>query len=533
MKNQSVDIIISGCGPTGAMLANLLGNCGISVAIFDKEKDIYPLPRAAVIDDDIARIFQSAGFIEEILAVSIPSKGYKFLDQERNSMFGFKRKSGNTDNGYPNSLLIRQPAIEKILRQGLTRFPNVQLYTEHEVHDVTQDDDRVQVSVKDLKTNTSRTITGKYLLASEGGRSFVRKSLGIELIDYQFDCPWLIVDVIANENVYLPEINQQYCTPSRPATFLNFGHNRYRWEIMLKEDESVEYAMDDQTIRYLLSNWVDSSKVEIERKVVYNFHALIAKEWKKGRVLLLGDSAHQMPPFLGQGMASGIRDAHNVAWKLQMVLHGLADESILESYQKERYPHVENIVKQAIEFGKIIQISDQKIADFRDNLFKFLNNIPNISTALHEIERGKSPIGHGIHDSENNPLLGLLFIQPEVQTITHKMVRLDDLLDSQFALIGLNQDPQQMIHSSKKVIFEKLNVKYVNVMTEDAQVEQMTSDTLVIKDRQNLLTQWFEKNQIDFVLLRPDHYIYGMYRSDQIDDLIQSLQQHLFLIQNV
>ncbi|MED1792752.1 bifunctional 3-(3-hydroxy-phenyl)propionate/3-hydroxycinnamic acid hydroxylase [Brevibacillus nitrificans] len=521
-----VDVIISGCGPAGVIAANLLGMQGISTVVFDREKDIFPLPRAVVIDDDIARIIQSAGLIDKVLAVSPSSKGYKFLDQSGNPMFGFKRSGGYTKNGYTATLSIRQPEIEASLRQGLDRFPHVNLHTEHQVEGVVQDEKGVTVTVRDLQRNTLKEVEGKYLLAAEGARSIVRKQLGIELHDYQYDHLWLIVDVLAKEELDLPEMNLQYCNPDRPTTYIYHGKGQYRWEIMLKPGESAETVNREEVIKQLISPWVDPAKVEIERTAVYKFHALLAKEWRKGRVFLLGDTAHQMPPFLGQGLSSGMRDAHNLVWKLSMVLKGQADEKILDTYQTERYPHVAGIIEKAVKLGKIIQISDQKLADLRDELFRNLHDFPNVSEALHGLERSSFPIGKGVHDAKASVSTGMLFIQPQVEKKDGEMVLFDEVACSRFILLGIKRDPLAAAESVDCTELARLSVKSIMVVESDEAASgevKAHPETGVIVDREGKIAAWCHEHEVDYVLLRPDRYVFGACRAGELNALMISL----------
>lgn len=520
-----VDVIISGCGPTGVMAANLLGMQGITTVVFDKEKDVYPLPRAVVIDDDIARIIQSAGLIDKILAESPCSKGYKFLDQSGNSMFGFKRSTECTKNGFTATLSIRQPEFEASLREGLKRFENVALHTEHQVEGVAQGEDKVTVTVRDLQTNTLKEVEGKYLLAAEGARSIIRKQLGIELHDYQYDHPWMVVDVIASEELDLPELNLQYCNPSRPITYIYHGNRRYRWEIMLNPGETAESVHNEDAIKQLLSPWIEPNKAIIERSAVYTFHALMAKEWRAGRIFLAGDTAHQTPPFLGQGLSSGIRDAHNIAWKLSMVVKGQADESLLDSYQTERYPHVASIIEKAVRLGQLIQVRDQKLADLRDALFLNLNQIPNVAEALQSLERSSFPIGKGVHDREPSAATGSLFIQPQVMGADGKSILFDDVAGSRFVLLGLQRDPLASLDTADREKLKELNAQAIMVVApgEAGEASVDHSETLVITDQDGKIAEWCRRHEADYVWLRPDRYVFGVYRAEQVKELGKKL----------
>lgn len=489
------DVLISGAGPTGIMAANLLGKAGVSVAVFDKEADIYPLPRAAVIDDDIARIFQHAGLADVLSKVTSVSKGYRFLNQEHESMFGFVRNETPSMHGYPTSFCIRQPEVEKVLRNGLLPYENVTLFSSHEVVGVEQLENEVELTVLSKEENETKKFVGSYVIAADGARSFIRKSIGITFEDLKFDYPWLILDFEVTDDLELETLNTQYCIPSRPVTFLYLGKNLYRYEIMLKPDETPESLNSEEAVREILKEFVDPNKVFIERFVTYTFHALIASKWRENRIFLAGDAAHQMPPFLGQGLSSGIRDAANIAWKLEHVVKFGFNDKLLNSYQEERYPHVHNIMKQAIALGNIIQAPAGELADFRDAIFKYLNSIPNIHQALNNIERSKSPIGKGLHH-ENLAATETLACP---QFLVDGQLS-DELIKRQFTLfVHPTVDVNELTQA-----YAKFNI----VQLPDAPE----------------VTEWFANKNATIAVLRPDSYVYAYATNQTIDQVVADLE---------
>ena len=237
---------------------------------------------------------------------------------------------------------------------------------EHEVLGFEQHADHVAVAVRDLATGRSRVVRARYLLGADGARSLVRKQLGVGSEDLQLDQPWLVVDTVLTRPVDLPVLVQQICDPARPTTFVPMCGQRRRWEFMLLPGETAADLERPGRITELLAPWVEPGDVEIVRAVVYTFHAILAERWRDRRVFLLGDAAHQMPPFLGQGMCSGIRDAHNLIWKLALVARGLAPDALLDTYQEERAPHVRAIIETAVMLGGLLQTTDPEVAAARD-----------------------------------------------------------------------------------------------------------------------------------------------------------------------
>lgn len=489
------DVLISGAGPTGIMAANLLGKAGLSVAVFDKESDIYPLPRAAVIDDDIARIVQHAGLADELNKVTSVSKGYRFLNQENQVMFGFVRDETPSMHGYPTSFCIRQPEVEKVLRNGLQQYENVTLLSSHEVIGIEQLENEVELAVLSKEDNQTKKFVGNYVIAADGARSFIRKSLNIPFDDLKFDHPWLILDFEVTDDLELEKLNTQYCIPSRPVTFLYLGRNLYRYEIMLKPGETPESLQSEEAVKEILKEFIDPNKVIIERFVTYTFHALIASKWRENRIFLVGDAAHQMPPFLGQGLSSGIRDAANIAWKVEHAVKFGANEELLNSYQEERYLHVHNIMKQAIALGNIIQAPTEELADFRDSIFKYLNSIPNINQALNNIERSKSPIGKGLHH--------------ESLVATETLTCPQFLINGQLSDVLINRQFTLLVHPN-------VDVSKLTQVHAEYNIVQLPNNAEVV--------EWFSNKDATIAVVRPDSYVYAYATEQTIGKVILDLE---------
>lgn len=490
------DVLISGAGPAGIMAANLLGKAGMKVAIFDKRDTIFPLPRAAVIDDDIARIFQHAGLENPLKEITSVSKGYQFLNQADEVMFGFVRDHQPSVHGYATSFCIRQPEVEHILRQGVARYDNVELFMGHEVVRVEQNEEEATLTVKQNHSETLQTFKGQYVIAAEGARSTIRKQLNGTLENLNFDHPWLIVDFEVTGDTTLQKSNLQYCQPDRPVTFLYLGRNLYRFEIMLKPDEEIAHYESEENVLQLMSELMNVDGVKIERFVTYTFHALIAEKWQIGRTFLVGDTAHQMPPFLGQGLSSGIRDAANIAWKLIAVIQNGANESLLQTYHEERHPHVYKIMQQAIILGSIIQAPSKELATFRDNIFKYLNSVPNVKEALQNIERSKSPVGKGFHhESLQQPHC---LYAPQFSVGEN---RLDELINRQFSLV---------VHP--QVNRAELQRKYPTLQVISLEVTEP-------------VLQWFDEYNATIALVRPDAYVYAFATETTIEQIVEDVQK--------
>jgi 3-(3-hydroxy-phenyl)propionate hydroxylase len=328
-------VAIIGCGPVGALLANLLGLAGVETSVHEVSLDPYPLPRACHLDAEIMRIFQGAGLSEQIEHLVEPSRGMEFVGADGLRLFAYEDFERSPILGWCEDYVFQQPELDRVLREGLNRFPNVELNLGSEITDL-------------------GAVDAEFIVACDGASSATRRSLNIGLSDWGFDQYWLVVDLMFDDDPGLPSIIQQVCDPNRPATYVPSAHGHYRWEFRLLEGESHREFEEHQKVRELLRPWIPDDGGEIVRAAAYRFHAVVAERWRDGRVFLAGDSAHQMPPFIGQGMCSGIRDAANLAWKLKSVLKLGAPESLLDSYEVERRSHVESCIAMSIEAGQIV-----------------------------------------------------------------------------------------------------------------------------------------------------------------------------------
>jgi 3-(3-hydroxy-phenyl)propionate hydroxylase len=496
---QRYDVIISGYGPVGQVAANLLGKRGFRVAAFDVATSIYNLPRAAHFDAEVMRIFQSVGLAEAVLPACAEVKGMDFVTAKGEKLLGFRAPDRLTQHGWPAGYLFYQPDLEKALQAGVERFDNVDLFPGHEVLSIDARDDGVSVRVRELASGGERSVEAEWLWGCDGARSLTRKTLGIELEDLEFDQPWLVIDTMLKRDIELPDVALQICDPARPTTFVPSRGKHRRWEFMLMPGETPEKMEREEAVWRLLDPYVSRDDTEVIRAVVYSFHALIAAGYRSGRVFILGDAAHQMPPFLGQGMCAGIRDAANLVWKLDLVRRGLADDSLLDTYYTERAPHVRAIITRAVTAGRIIQTTDPVVAANRDRMF--------LAAPDKEVALGGS--AGGLESKMPSLEAGVLCAgAPAGQLVPQSIVdgvRTDDLLGDGFAVVSSDQS---LFTPGVRDAWAQLGAKFVQV------------------DPSSLLGGWLRENGATVV--RPDLYIYGTARtSEELVGLAESLRKRL------
>lgn len=367
MNSIECDVLIAGGGPTGVTLAILLAQQGVSVLVAEKEAAIYPLPRAAHLDHETMRILQAAGVADAVAATSRTTDRYDFLTADGQVLLRFEGTARTGPGGWPGANMIHQPSVEEALRARLAELPKARLESCWDVQSFAEGASGITATI--ATPQGEQQVRARYLVGADGARSPVRKASGIVFEDLHFEEPWLVVDALVDDPSRLPDVNLQICDPARPTTCVLMGQGRHRWEFMILPGETPEQVSSDAFVDKLLEPWNVKGAVRLERKAVYTFRARIAQQWRKGRVLLAGDAAHQTPPFAGQGMCSGLRDAMNLAWKLAAVVRG-APDSLLDTYKQEREPNLRATIDMAVMMGRTVCITSRWGAFVRNMKFK-------------------------------------------------------------------------------------------------------------------------------------------------------------------
>jgi 3-(3-hydroxy-phenyl)propionate hydroxylase len=355
MTLESVPVVIVGAGPTGITAATLLADYGISCLILDRWESVYPQPRAVHLDDEIHRLVARLGVADEFAAISRPALGLQLLDQAMRVLAQFDRDPAESIHGFPQANMFDQPELEALLRTNLEKRSGVELRGNAEVTDVTQHDpSRVRMTYTDRVSGDEHVVDAAYVLGCDGANSIVRRSIGAAMEDLKFEQRWLVADVVIEAELNQWDGVHQVCNPVRAATYMRIGPARYRWEFRLLANETADDYRTLAALRGLIEPWVNDipdDELELVRVTEYTFRAQIADRWRDRNVFLLGDAAHLTPPFIGQGMGAGLRDAMNLAWKLAGVINGDLVPSALDTYEQERKPHARTMIGLALGMG--------------------------------------------------------------------------------------------------------------------------------------------------------------------------------------
>ncbi len=495
---EMVDVLVVGMGPVGKMAALLLGRAGRSVLVTERKEKTYPLPRAVAHDAEIARLLQYAGLPPDAMpdAVEPYDDLYVWVNGDRQTLH-LVDWTGIDPSGWNNTYFYHQPALEEHLDELLHGQPTVQIERGVYTRIVQQDDDGVEVTLTREATGQQRRRRARYVLAADGAGSATRQGLGVDWHDLGYFYDWLVVDVLPAPGLELTTLALQICDPARPTTVVPGGPGRRRWEFMRLPGETVEELIDPERIWQLLAPFgVLPSNSTVDRGVVYTFNSGWATEWRRDRVFLLGDAAHQMPPFAGQGLAAGFRDCLNLTWKLGLVLDGVAHESLLHTYATERAAHVADVIDFSMSLGSIICILDPEKARARDE---------QMLAALaggHQPEPPPEPrLGPGLH---TGPTGGYLSWQGRVTTADRpEPTRYDDI----FGVATLVLSNTSLASELEAEALQRLARAGISVTTfgTDAPSAGVRSFT----DVEGTYARWLTGLDARAVLVRPDFSVYG------------------------
>lgn len=503
------DVAVVGYGPVGKALAILLGRRNWRVGVFEKWPTAYPLPRAVHFDHEVARILQRTGAMQEIEGRSEAADIYEWRNAAGETLLRLGRPDARlAASGWLDSTMFCQPELECVLDRLVRALPSVDLHLGHELVGLDDRGDAVDLELSAPGGENQRFIAS-YVVGCDGANSFVRAALALPVTDLGFHFDWLIVDVVPHQPRVWSPLNVQICDPVRPTTAVSGGPGRRRWEFMRLPHETIEDLNRVDTAWRLLAPWgVTPENATLERHAVYTFAARVVEEWRRGRVFVAGDAAHQMPPFAGQGMCSGIRDAANLAWKLDLVLAGQAPQRILDTYGRERAPHVRQAIDFSVGLGRVICVADADAAAQRDAAM-----IPAARDGQLTVPPPLPGLDTGIVRA-GDPHAGRLFVQGVVSH-GERRGRFDDVVGSGWVLLSPRGDPLARLDAELAAWFAAIGGIGVHV-----------GGGGPVTDVDGTYAEWFDRAGVEVALQRPDFYLFGTAATvGEVDNLVRDLHR--------
>jgi 3-(3-hydroxy-phenyl)propionate hydroxylase len=536
---STYDVIVVGLGPTGLTLAHLLGRRGMSALVLEREPEFYGHARAVYTDDEAMRVFQTAGVADEVHADMTVDTAVQWVRRDGEAMIQFLPKGRPL--GWPVVNFLYQPYLENKLEALLTRYPRIEVRRGREAVDFDQDATGVSV-VHAASTGTSygrsdsvvdpvtrETARAKYLVGADGGRSAVRLKLGIDMVGTSYPERWLVTDLAAKEGsdpfAHLPYFDF-VCDPDRPRVSCPLPGRHHRFEFALQEGDDQDLFESDQTVRRLISGYVNPDDVVVLRRLVYTFNAVVADRWRDRRVLLAGDAAHMTPQFTGQGMNGGVRDADNLAWKLAAVVRDGADPAVLDTYEAERKPHVKAMIDFSVFNRSLVSVKQPVMASARNAAIWAAQRTPGLGGWVRNMGMKPKPRyrkgGYLGMPRRRRGVEGTLAPQPQVRSLDGRPVRLDDALGIGWAVVGIGVDPREAL-GPDVAVWRRVEATFATLHGPGERRRGQLGDDprpaglVDVEDTAGALTRWLRRAGAttgSVLVLRPDKFVFGVSGGD-------------------
>jgi flavoprotein hydroxylase len=501
------DVLVVGAGPVGLASAVQLATRGWRVGVVERWPQAYPLPRAVVFDHEVARIL--ASLVDELPTLCEPAEDYVWRNGKGDLLLRLSFET-TSHSGWPVMSSFTQPRLEAALEARARALPGLDILRGWEAVDIDEDATSVRLTIAESAGDTPlmrdgvrrhRILQAAYLIGCDGANSFVRSRMGTSMTDLGFRYDWLVVDAIPHDRdrVWSPR-NLQVCDPARPSTVVSGGPGRRRWEFMRLPGEDLAELNRPETAWKFLEPWdLHPGNATLERHTVYTFQARWADAWRAGRLLLAGDAAHQMPPFAGQGMCSGIRDAANLTWKLDLVMSGRADADLLDTYTTERSQHLQYAIQMSMYLGRIICEPDPVAAEERDARLLAEQADPDAFLPQRSLTGGLLAC-----DATGAPVAPAGELGPQGRVRHRGRTGLfDQTVGTGFTLLA-TRDPREVLDEDALAWCEWIGIRLLRVT--DDQAAQGPADVI---DLDGTYLRYLARTGQQALLTRPDHYVFG------------------------
>jgi len=505
---ETYDVVIVGYGPVGQTLALALGRRGHRVAVLERHPELYGRARAGHIDGEIMRMFQGLGVAEDLEPLMSPVHSYEMVDADWRVLR--RIDAGAPSTGWQHDYLFYQPDLEDVLHKAVEELPSVQVHQAREVTAITQHADHVEVTARETPSGATETFWARYVVGADGARSFVRHAAGITSSDLGFPpTSYLVIDIKHRDpGVSIPRMGElrQVLDPARPRHASRWnGSEHSRTEFMILPGESLEeLESTDRCWELLEHHWgLARDSGELVRHAVHTFETTLADDWRRDRILLAGDAAHVMPPFLGQGLCSGLRDVANLDWRLDLVLRERAQDALLDDYQTERRPHAQRLIQASAQIAEQCTILDPEAARARN---------AELAAELQPHSFDRNLLAGTL--AAATPNAGELFIQGRVHH-GGRNARLDDLLGNGWRVLTRHPIPDELIDPPARAVLDALEVTVAHVTR--GRVPGALLDIDASYD------QWFTSTGNELAVERPDHYLFGAGQTTDLPALLADL----------
>ena len=495
------DVVVVGLGPVGATAAQLLAREGLKVLAVEQSLELYDRPRAIGIDHESLRTLQKICNADDLCRVLGPYRTSEYRTKAGEVLRRIIPEPEPYQLSWPPYNTFVQPELESLLRASFSQWKNLEVRIGCRCEKVEQDETVAVLTLRNSESSAEQVVCARYVIACDGASSPIREALGLKLEDLDFDEPWLIADVLVNDKARLPDVTVQYCDPDRPCTFIAGPRDLRRWEIMLLPGEVPSEMLKETAVWSLLSRWLKPEHGRIWRAASYQFHALVCERWHSGRIFVAGNSAHQTPPFMAQGLNQGLRDVANLCWKIAQCLRFGADTTLLQSYDDERRPNALAVIDLTKTFGKLICERDPSAAAARNERL-----LDEMRAGKGEIVRQNllPPLKDGFLQKDINGQhpagVGRVFPQPWIKT-NHGLRRMDDVLEGRFLMfVGPGWSPS----AADQGLAKRLGITFVSVKTSSS------PSVVSIDDEAGLISSWMQRNGAQSVLVRPDHIVFAI-----------------------
>jgi 2-polyprenyl-6-methoxyphenol hydroxylase-like FAD-dependent oxidoreductase len=482
------------------MLASLLGRQGHRVIVFDKHRGLYNLPRAACFDDEIMRTFQKLDLVEAVMPGVVVQIDYEWVNSAGETLLEMTYDNP-ARGGWAALYMMYQPHIETVLDRQCKSLPTVQIRQGLVVDGLQITDGELTVTARD-RDGVRHDVRARYLVGADGGASFVRPAVGIGFSDYRFQENWLVCDFRKRRELPSVPTFRQVCDPAQPVAIVRIGPEHHRFSFMLEPGETGPRATDKERVWQRVARYLTPDDAELVRVANYVFRSRIADRWRDGPVMLAGDAAHEMPPFLGQGMCSGMRDGHNLAWKLHLVLTGQAESSVLDTYQAEREPHVRFITEKAIELGRVQTLRDPEVARARDK---------RLLAQRHARQAPDKILLPGLTAglvATTTPNAGAVFPQGRVRQAGEDAVLFDDAMGAGPTILSRSAEVLAALGAGQLERWAELGGGVALILPSDDGSDS-SPGPIQIGDIDGVYDAWFDAHGCEAVIVRPDWYLYG------------------------